>query len=122
MMKKLIENITGFLPLSISSIEWNDPSLIIIGENWKFSTVSSWRLIKNDRLVCGCYDQEALEFIKKIEKSFVDSLTIQSNELPTDPVFILSNGYKLEIFATTFLEPWIFELPSGLVYVASPSE
>lgn len=121
-MKKLIENISDFLPLSIHSIEWNDPNLIIIGENWKFSTVSSWRLIKKNKLICGCYDVEAIEVIKEIKDLSINSIDVQSIQLLVDPVFIFSNEYKLEIFATTFFEPWIFEIPSGLVYVASPSE
>lgn len=121
MITKIINDLSNFLPLSMDSIEWSDPTLILIGKNWSFSTVSSWRIIKNNKLIAGCYDEDALKIIKELSKSKVVSVEIQSNHISIDPVFIFSNGYKLEIFSTTFLEPWTFDFSSGTVYVASPS-
>ncbi|WP_068468687.1 hypothetical protein [Candidatus Protochlamydia phocaeensis] len=122
MMKKIIKNVARFLPLHIDSVEWNDPNLILIGKDWSFSTIGCWRLIDHNKLECGCYDEESIISIQKIKNLSIVAIDIQSTQLSVDPVFTFSNGYKLEVFSTTFLEPWIFDFSSDVVYVASPSD
>ena len=49
-------------------------------------------------------------------------IEVQSAMIDVDPVFILSHGHKLEIFSTDTFEPWVMHLPSGEVFIASPSD
>lgn len=121
-MRKLItEDVKEFLPLYLESIEWNDPYLNLKGRGWNFSSVCSWRVVYKDKLMSGCYDDDAQETIRKLENSTIEKVLIQSNELSVDPVFIFSNEFKLEFFSTTYYEPWVFGLPPGMVFVGSPS-
>ena len=124
MIKKIIKEFTQLLPLSVEKIEWNDPSLILIGNNWNFATITSWRIINANELICGCYDKNAGDEIQKLKQFKIISIDIQSNHLSIDPIFEFSDEYKnrckLEIFSTTFLEPWIFDFSSDVVYVSSP--
>ncbi len=122
MMTDIIRNIAAFLPLSIDLIEWNDPCLTLVGKNWNFFTTSSWRIIDSNKLICGCYDNDGFKTLNEIKKLDIISIDIQSNHLPAYRIFLISNGYKLEIFSTTFFEPWTFNFSSGIVYVSSPSD
>ncbi len=122
MMRRIIKDVANFLPLHVDSVEWNDPNLILAGKGWSFSTIGSWRLIKNSKLECGCYDEKSGLIIQKMQGASIVSIDVQSIHIAADPVFIFSNGYKMEIFSTTFLEPWIFNFSSNVVYVASPSD
>lgn len=122
MMTEIIRNIAVFLPLSIDLIEWNDPCLTLVGKNWNFFTTSSWRIIESNKLICGCYDNDAFKTLNEIKNLDIISIDIQSNHLLADPIFLISNGYKLEIFSTIFFEPWTFNFSSGIVYVSSPSD
>ena len=121
MMTNMINSVSSFLPLPVETVEWNDPNLILAGMTWSFSSVSSWRIIKDNKLVSGCYDKDSASISSILKNSEIILVEIQSSQLYIDPVFTFSNGYKLEIFSTTFLEPWIFDFSSGIVYVASPS-
>lgn len=118
MIKEIISNTSPFLPLKITSIEWIDPILNIIGNNWNFSSVGSWRIVNNCKLICGCYDRMAEEAINQLSTSSIISIGIQSDHFPEDLVFEFANGYKLEFFSTTYYDPWTFTTPSGIFYVA----
>ncbi|MBN9378013.1 MAG: hypothetical protein BGO14_00830 [Chlamydiales bacterium 38-26] len=120
-MIKITEYVNKSLPLYLETIEWDDPSLTIIGKEWSFYSLSSWRIVYENKLICGCYDKEATDKLKLLESSYIENIWIQSNFLTVDPVFIFANEYILELFSTTYLEPWIFRLSSKDVYVASPS-
>lgn len=120
--KELIDDVSPFLPLQVDFITWNDPALILAGKGWELSTVSSWRIVNNKNVLeLGCYDKGALEALEELQKNPIVSIELQSSHLLSDPFLIFGNGYKLEVFSTTFLEPWVFNSPSGIAYVASPS-
>lgn len=122
MMSKILKNISSFLPLSVNTITWDDPTLMLRGSDWNFSTIGSWRIVTSHCVVCGCYDQDTSQVLLELQSTKIISLEIQSTQLPIDPVFTFSNGSKLEIFSTTYLEPWVLDFSSGTVYVASPSD
>ncbi|MBN9378039.1 MAG: hypothetical protein J0H93_06655 [Chlamydiales bacterium] len=42
--------------------------------------------------------------------------------LKIDPVFVLSNHQKIEIFSTDTYEPWTFSVEGLGVYIATPQE
>ncbi len=121
-MKNLFKNISDSLPLEITTALWEYPNLNLSGENWSLNINCSWRIIDNDKLLCGCEDTDAEEVLTKLKSLSIIEIKPQSAFLPIDPTLILSNSYKLEIFSTTYFEPWIFELPNKPVFVASPSD
>ena len=122
MIKKIISDISKFLPLVVDYIEWDDPTLSFGGNRWGLSTISCWRVIKSNKLDFGCDDDIANEEVKKFLSDSVVSIEIQSEYLPSDPVFIFSKGHRLEIFSVMYLEPWVFGSPTGVVHVGSPSD
>ena len=122
MMNELCYEIEQFLPLNLESSEWNDPVLHFYGKNWGFSTMSPWRIVQNNRLLFGWSDETVENVINKIKNYTIVSIQIQSNDFPVDPVFIFSNGYRLEVFSTFYLDPWVFQLPSGAFYNGNPSD
>ena len=122
MISKIIKDVINFTPLIVDYIEWNDPILSFGGNNWSFYSVSSWRAILNNKLDFACYDDVTEEKLKRLQNNHIISIEIQSNHLPSDPVFVFSNGYKLEIFSVTYLEPWVFGSPTTIVHIGSPSD
>lgn len=116
-MVRIKNLISTTLPLDIETIESNNSNLNIIGKGWNFSTTGNWRIIKNGKLVRGCFDDEVIEQLALLKASSIVSIEIQSNHFPEDPLFKFANGYELEVFSTTIVEPWIFRAPSGTVFV-----
>ncbi len=121
-MKTLFKTINSYVPLSIISVEWSYPALNISGPNWIFNINCAWRITDNQKLVCGCEDPDASEVLKNLIDQEIIEILSQSTSLSIDPILVLSNNYKLEVFSTTYLEPWIFELPNKSVFVSSPSD
>lgn len=128
MMKKLLTQIHEFLPLKIQSISWEDPVLHFIGLDWNFHTLSAWRVIKNNRIVC-CSEDEKSDIILNFKDKLITSVSTQSTQLPIDLVFRFSderspepNDYFVEFFSAHYLEPWILGLLERIVYVSSPSD
>src|SRR5258708_4085039 len=122
MIKSIIRDVEKFLPLNVEAVDWSDPVLTLTGPRWSFSTMSSWRLVENRVQICGCDDEFAQEMISDLEGVNIIAIEIQSMILLVDPVFVFSNSKKLEIFSSSYLEPWIFNFSSGITYVASPSD
>ena len=122
MMHEIIESVSKFLPLKIDVMEWNQPTLILAGKNWRFSTMSEWRVIRNNVLIYGCEDDISPEMINAIKNTEIVAVNIQSRNAVFDPAFTFSNGDQLEVFSASYYEPWIFDFSSGIVYVASPSD
>ena len=120
-MKEVFINAKNFLPLIPTYIEWNDPELLIGGEGWNFCTLCSWRVIDGKRILFSCTEQPS-QIIENLKKIPIISITPQSTQLPMDFVFAFSNGYKLEIFSTLDVEPWILKFPVAPVYVACPTD
>lgn len=122
MIRKICEKGKLFLPLKIEVISWNDPELLLYGERWSFNTLSSWRIVNNGRLLCGCYDESSKEIIEQLTDLSIVTIDPQTIDLPIDLAFGISNGYKLEIFSTSYYEPWTLGLPNEPLYVACPSD
>lgn len=122
MIKEIIKDIKQPMSLIVDYTEWSDPVLSFGGNNWSFYSVSSWRVIVNNKLDFACYDSVAEEKLKNFLNNNIISLEIQSDHLPSDPIFVFSNGCKLEIFSVTYLEPWVFGFHPHIVYVGSPSD
>ena len=122
MIEPMLHCLRLLLPLQITTVQWHDPTLSIRGLNWDFHTTSAWRVINNHVILYACWDDVAHQKISELIKREIISVEIQSTMLSVDPVFVFSNGQKLEIFSTDTFEPWVMHLSSGEVFVASPSD
>lgn len=127
MTERMIKKVSPHLPLKILQATWDGAILHLYGSGWGFSTLSAWRISTNEKLVLGCYDDGSKEEMSILLKD-LEIVEIQAQEtlLRIDPVFVLSNQHKIEIFSTDTYEPWTFGV-NGLgldigMYVASPQE
>jgi len=121
MIEKMIFKVKQCLPLKISTITWDGTVLNMYSENWSFTTLSAWRISAGDKVIYGCYDQDSAKLIEAIGDSQIIDIFTQEDKLKIDPVFLLSNNYRLEIFSTDTFEPWVFKSNSGF-FVATPGE
>jgi len=122
LIRKLIGLLTASLPLTIEEVTWNSPMLWIGGAGWNFNSVSSWRITSRRIVLCADADDSAPTIIQTLIGQKVVGVDVQSTSVEVDPVFILSDGRRLEIFATDTYEPWTMELPTGEMFVSSPGD
>ncbi|MEI8366369.1 MAG: hypothetical protein WCF65_08110 [Parachlamydiaceae bacterium] len=106
---EIVNKIKSHLPLRIHSIQWDGTILNMYGPDWNFTTMSAWRLKKNNRVTCGCFDKNSIELIKNINELQIVDFTFTDDSL-IDPIFLLSNGSHLEVFATDTYEPWTLHI------------
>lgn len=121
MIEIMINEVPEHLPLKISTITWDGTSLQVYGEGWSLNTLSAWRLSVLRKMICGCYDSKASECIQNLVGETIVAVEIQDNFLRIDPVFVLSNEMRLEIFSTDTFEPWTFNIDKVGFYVPTPS-
>lgn len=120
-IRKVFNDINRFLPLKIKKTEWIGEQLIIEGEFWSIVMATCWwRILKDDVLIFGCTDENAIE-IKKIEGLKVDRIEFQSKFIRSDFVLFFSNGLILESFSTSSLEPWSITIKEE-TFFSNPSE
>jgi hypothetical protein len=122
MIEKMINELKRHLPLDISEISWDGTIFHMYGSNWNFNTLSAWRISTNSRIILGCYDNNSTDLIKSLKGVQIQDIEIQDNKLKIDPVFLLSDGQRLEIFSTDTFEPWVFYLESLGAYVPTPGQ
>lgn len=122
MIKPLLHCLRQLLPLKVTLVTWDDPVLLLQGPDWDFHTTSAWRVINDKIVVYACWDNNVTQKLQGLVNQEIISVEIQSSMIEVDPVFLLSHGQKLEIFSTDTFEPWVMHLPSGEVFIASPSD
>lgn len=122
MIEKMLVNAENYLPLKIEFSQWNDVNFNIHGSDWGFNTLSAWRITKDGKIIYGSNDKSDDDFIDILTGVSIISIYSQNLLFKVDPVFILSNEQKLEIFSTDTYEPWTFSLQETCYYCACPSE
>lgn len=118
-MIDFLKLVVSCLPLFIEKVEWDGDSLVLSGDDWSFVTNSAWRVSKDKELLFACWDSledvcaGGMEGLSVIDVSWV------IKEQPIDPSFILSDGRRIDVFCSSFAEPWIMNLPDDNVYVGN---
>jgi hypothetical protein len=118
MIQTISQKISPFLPLIIDEVEWENYNLTLKGLSWHLRMFdNNWRLL-DDRglLLYGCYDNGISEALNQLKMLKIVKIKDQSTQIPSDPVLIFSNEYKLEVFSTMRLRPWIFTISSEDIY------
>ncbi|HET6993920.1 MAG TPA: hypothetical protein VFI06_03005 [Chitinophagaceae bacterium] len=106
MLNEIYREINKMTPLSISTVSWEGEQLVIGGDSWNIVFATCWwRVLKDEVLVFGCTDNNA-DKIKEIKGSNINKIEIQSKLINSDLVLILANGWIIETFSTSSLEPW----------------
>lgn len=117
MIKEALFSINSKCPLIISEISWDEYNLNITGDEWTFNTVSSWRLI-NQLGLWGHMDNEAIKYLNDLKNKSILKVRELNNSV-IDLEMVLSNETVLQVFSTTYFEPWIFRIENEQTFVAS---
>jgi hypothetical protein len=121
-IKLIQKDARAHLPLKIRVAWFERLYLHLHGDDWTFNSDSPWRVTEAGRMIWGYGDATAGDHINELVGSDIIAIVAQSLTLKADPVFILSDGRKLEVFSDQYLEPWVMELPGMNVFVALPSD
>lgn len=121
MIEKMIEEISPFLPLKISTVSLRGSQLKLSGEDWYFSVISCWRITEDEKMLLGCYDSDITEVLQLKDKLITEVL-YQDSLLKLDPTFVLSTNQLLEIFSTDTIEPWTFCLSQVGIFIGTPGD
>jgi hypothetical protein len=106
-------------PLAVSKVEWDGTTLTIDGPGWGVSTLETWRVTGSQGLVAGCFDdhvEKGLAILRKARFIAVESFT----PLDLDLRLRTDDGYFLEIFVASSLEPWTASFPGCALCAADP--
>lgn len=109
----------SFLPLSIKNVEWDGDSLIVSGDGWSFITSSAWRVSEGKELLFACWDDQADTCIEELVGLSIVNMSWVASSQPIDPSFVLSDGRRLDVFCSSFFEPWVMSLPDNSAYVGN---
>ena len=121
MIEKMLKEIKKYLPLKISEALWDGTVFQIYDSIWNFTTLSAWRISTKNNVVFGCFDKDSIQLISNIKNLKILDISFQS-DLKIDPIFLLSNGQRIEIFSTDTFEPWTFQLDELGAFVATPAD
>ena len=119
MIENMLVVANSQMPLKIEEALWDGTTFHIYSENWSFETLGAWRLSSLEKVICGCYDLNSEEVVKKLVGQSVIKIEMQEKLLRIDPTFILSNGLRLEIFSTDTYESWTFEVNESGLYIGT---
>ena len=121
MLPQHLVPINRHCPLLINWAAWEDPTLVVRGDTWSFTTLSPWRLISEHRLVAGCEDANAGDVVHALRSQRIERAEPLTDGGLPDLRLILSGGQALEVFVAGHYEPWVFRVPE-LTIVPSPSD
>lgn len=100
------------LPLRVQTVEYNDPMVVIAGPGWSLSIACPWRLTRAGLLICAYGDENAASRMARLVGHDVTEVGPQGrHEVSRDPALALTDGYLLEVFSDTDLDPWVMRLP-----------
>jgi hypothetical protein len=122
MMTNFLREVRESLPLRIEQVSWEDAQFNINGEGWFFNLVGEWRITDNEKVLAGCYDDFVQDYVQKLKGTSIVDIKPLSGPPYIDPVFILSNGFRIEIFSTKALEPWRMMIAENHLYIAEPND
>ena len=122
MIETMLTKTVPYLPLEIFDIRWGNGELQLRGTGWNFIALSAWRLSFENRVLFGCYDSDVQEEIEIIKGLQIIRIECQEKLLKIYPVFILSNGQRIEIFSTRTVKPLTLEIEKLGVFLGGQNE
>lgn len=120
MIDEMIEKVKPCLPLKITNINWHRV-FHLSGPSWSFDGVCAWRISSEKKVDFGCYDSHSEELAASLKLLDIIDIDFQTRLLKVDPVFILSNGQRIEIFSTLMNKSWTFKVADLPMFVGMSS-
>jgi len=111
----------SFLPLHFDSITYDGDSLLILGEAWKFSCSSAWRVSKDEKLLFTFLDNGAVDLLRDFHGLSIVGMEWLIEKQQIDPSLLFSDGRRIDVFCSYSCDPWVIELPDGSIYVGDYS-
>lgn len=121
LVAQVIQAVEPHLPLVIHNVDSTDGvTLVIGGEDWSLKVSAPWRITRANRLLLGSEEEAAHPWPTDLITQRVVAVVPQGIG-GLDLAFVLDGGKVLEVFSCHPVEPWVLRLPSGPVWVASPT-
>ncbi|WP_310582478.1 hypothetical protein [Deinococcus sp.] len=92
-------------PRRIDKAIWDDPVLTLIGNDWTFNTICSWRIFDKTRLIGGFDSKDAGVILSAINEQ---EIIANIGESGLDPEFMSEGGIVLQVLVTNWSEPWVY--------------
>lgn len=121
MIEDLQQALESLLPLRIDGLEYHDPVLTLGGQGWALSLVCPWRLQNGESNVTAWDEDDVGDASWDLVGHHLEAVTRRVAGNEEDPVFELSGGFRLEVFADTDLDPWVLRLPTQTIVGRSAS-
>lgn len=121
MIEQMRRELASLLPLEISAASYSEPTLMLAGEGWSFSSASAWRITRGGILEYGWSSPESNVAIQRLRGKSIVAIAPQSAFMAGDPAFEFSDGGWLEVFSDYPTDPWSLQLPN-ITFVGSPSD
>jgi hypothetical protein len=108
MSERFVDIVSAYLPLAIEEARYADPVLTLAGPEWSLSVVCPWRLRGEDGLITGFAHDDAESCVVSLRGGNI--VGVRATGELGDPIFDLSGGTRLEVFADTDVDPWVMRL------------
>ncbi|SRR6266508_813159 len=120
MIDRISSSLARHFPLRIDQVDYADPTVTLTGDGWSLSMTCPWHLFEGQSRIVSWNEEGATDVIWDLVGHAITEVRPRSTEHPSDPVFLLTGGLRLEIHADTDLDPWVLRLPE-LTFVGSAS-
>jgi hypothetical protein len=114
--------ITSACPLPIGRVLWDEHALVLGGPGWSFACTAPWRVVAGETMIAGCEDRIAAGTVAELEGLRVVRCESLVRLASGDLRLVLSDGRALEVFVANHVDPWVFSLPGGPIFVPSPGD
>lgn len=119
MIAEIQTKIKPHTPLILDEIICDGGNLVFRGTNWHFSAITSWRLIRSNKFLCGS-DIDTHEIINLLRDASIIRIEPQSIAFPVDPALFFDNGCIIEVFSDASYDTWTLQMPDEPLYDFAP--
>ena len=112
-MKTPRASLVEALPLTILTFQVNSPSLNLIGDSWSLTLMCPWMIRPPDSQFNWSSPDLETRLQRVVGRQLVDAEG--DGEELIDPVFILDDGTRIDLFAGENPHPWTMVLPGAVL-------
>lgn len=111
-MSGAVEAFDRMLPVSIGRAEFDDPNLIVAGDNWSLSAICAWRWVTADGSVVSPAQSDVADRTWDLVGDAIVAVAWSGPEsLGVDPCFDLRSGGRLELTSDATFDTWVLRTP-----------
>ena len=112
-MKTPRASLVEALPLTILTFQVNNPCLNLMGDSWSLTLMCPWMIRPPDSQFDWSSPDLESRLQELVGRKLVDAQA--DGEQLIDPVFILDDGTRIDLFAGGNPHPWTLELPGAVL-------